>query len=82
VESEIYVPEIANHVPHLKLRWEESAVRISPPEIKTALAEGDPAIEVCPLTSKEELVIGVWMMQPGDAEVVARQVAQRLKAAA
>jgi L-seryl-tRNA(Ser) seleniumtransferase len=82
VESEVYVPPIANHVPHLKLRWDQNAVRISPPEVSKALAAGDPAIEACPATNREGLVFGVWMMQPGDAEVVARRVQQILKGAA
>jgi L-seryl-tRNA(Ser) seleniumtransferase len=82
VESEVHIPQIANHVPHLKLRWDQAAVRISPPDVSRALAAGDPAIEACPLTNRTELVFGVWMMQPGDAEVVARRVQQVLKEAA
>lgn len=82
VTSEVIVPPIANHVPHLVLRWDASAVKLSPLEAKKLLAEGDPAIEACPLTDGERLVFGVWMMQPGDAEVVAKRVAEMLKAAA
>ena len=82
VESEVHVPAIANHVPHLKLRWDRNTVRISPLEVSRALAAGEPAIEACPLTNGDELVFGVWMMQPGDAEVVARRVQNVLKAAA
>jgi L-seryl-tRNA(Ser) seleniumtransferase len=81
VTSEVIVPPIANHVPHLKLRWDQNVVRISPLDAKKKLQEGDPSIEACPMTNKEELVFGVWMMQPGDAEVVARATQQLLKAA-
>jgi hypothetical protein len=38
------------------------------------LREGPPAIEANPSTNQEELVIGVWMMQPGEAEIVAKAV--------
>jgi L-seryl-tRNA(Ser) seleniumtransferase len=79
VTSEIFIPPIANHVPHLRLKWDPNVVRISPPEVQKKLAAGDPSIEVCPLTSKEALVITVWMMQPGDAEIVARRVQQELR---
>jgi L-seryl-tRNA(Ser) seleniumtransferase len=82
VETEVYVPPVANHVPHLKVCWDESAVRLTPIEAKRQLAEGDPAIEACPATSEKELVIGVWMMQPGEAEIVARRLATLLKSAA
>ncbi len=81
VKSEVFVPPIANHVPHLRLMWDQTAVRVSPPDVQKKLAAGEPSIEVCPLTSKEALVIGVWMMQPGDAEIVARRVRQELRAA-
>jgi hypothetical protein len=57
-------------------------VRLTPIEAKRQLAEGDPAIEACPATSEKELVIGVWMMQPGEAEIVARRLATLLKSAA
>jgi len=47
------------------------------------LREGTPSIEANPATSKDELVFSMWMMQPGEAEVVARRVQQvlNLKAA-
>jgi L-seryl-tRNA(Ser) seleniumtransferase len=82
VETEIHVPAIANHVPHLKLRWDQKVVRISPPQVKQALAEGDPSIEACPMTNRNELVFGIWMMQPGDAEAVAKVVGRILQKAA
>jgi L-seryl-tRNA(Ser) seleniumtransferase len=82
VETEIHVPPVANHVPHLKIRWDTSVIRLTPLEVKQKLAEGDPAIEACPATNATELVFGVWMMQPGDAEMVARRVAGLLHSAA
>ena len=81
VETETWIPEIANHVPHLKIRWDASRIRISPPDVLKRLREGSPSIEACPATNDRELVIGVWMMQPGDAEVVARRVREVLKSA-
>ncbi len=81
VETAIDVPPIANHVPHLKVRWDRNQVRISPPEVMKQLREGDPSIEANPGTSKEELILGVWMLEPGEAEIVARQVRAILKAA-
>jgi hypothetical protein len=38
------------------------------------LREGSPSIEANPATNREELVIGVWMMQPGEAEIVGKAV--------
>ncbi|MCC6265588.1 MAG: aminotransferase class V-fold PLP-dependent enzyme [Bryobacterales bacterium] len=81
VTSDVFVPPVANHVPHLELRWDASTVKLTPHEAMRRLAEGNPSIEACPLTDKERLVFGVWMMQPGDAERVARRVAEVLRAA-
>lgn len=81
VTSEVIVPPIANHVPHLVLRWDAASVKLTPAEAMQRLADGEPSIEACPLTDQERLVFGVWMMQPGDAEVVARRVREVLKEA-
>jgi hypothetical protein len=45
------------------------------------LREGTPSIEACPATNDNELVFTVWMMQPGEAEIVARRVRSVLKGA-
>jgi L-seryl-tRNA(Ser) seleniumtransferase len=81
IETETFVPPIANHVPHLRIRWDQSKIAMPPPDVMKKLREGEPSIEVSPLTTKDELVIGVWMMQPGEAEMVARRVRAVLKPA-
>jgi L-seryl-tRNA(Ser) seleniumtransferase len=79
VQTEVFVPEIANHVPHLKIKWDQSRVSVSPREVMKQLRGGTPSIEANPSTNNEELVIGVWMMQPGEAQVVARRIREILK---
>jgi L-seryl-tRNA(Ser) seleniumtransferase len=82
VTTSVDIPEIANHVPHLQIRWDRERVKITPPEVMKQLRNGDPSIEACPLTNREQLVIAVWMLQPGEAEIVARQVRAILQSAA
>lgn len=81
VETNVHIPDVANHVPHLEIRWDPEKVKIAPQEVKSRLAQGSPSIEACPLTNRERLVFGVWMMQPGDAEIVGRRVAELLRTA-
>jgi uncharacterized pyridoxal phosphate-dependent enzyme len=81
LKHEVEVPEIANHTPHLKLMWDQDAIKITPPEVMQKLREGKPSIEACPATNKDQLVFTVWMLKPGEAEVVARRVREILKAA-
>jgi D-glucosaminate-6-phosphate ammonia-lyase len=80
VRTERFVPEIANAVPHLRITWDQDAVRITPQEAVKRLREGEPAIEVRP-GSRDALVVGVWMMQPGEAQVVGRRIREVLRSA-
>lgn len=80
IKTEVYVPEIANHVPHLRITWDPEVIKITPSEVAKKLREGEPSIEVVPDVRKT-LSIGVWMMQPGDAQVVAKRLREVLKGA-
>ncbi len=82
VKTDIEIPEIANHVPHLHIRWDSARLKISPLDVKKNLLDGEPSIEVNPATNQDELVIGVWMLQPGETQVVAKRVRELLKASA
>ena len=66
--TEIVVPEVANHVPHLQIKLDTAVTGISGQEVSKRLREGTPSIGVRP---GDELMIGVWMMQPGEEKVVA-----------
>jgi L-seryl-tRNA(Ser) seleniumtransferase len=81
VTTEVHVPEIANHVPHLRVRWDETAVKITIREVVRQLREGEPSIEVVP-GNRGALTVAVWMMQPGEAQVVAKRLREILKSAA
>jgi L-seryl-tRNA(Ser) seleniumtransferase len=79
VKAEIHVPPIANHVPTLRLTWEKAALPLSADDARKRLREGKPSIEIAPNSSpakaeKQEIGIGVWQMQPGEAEIVARRL--------
>lgn len=77
VETEIHVPPHANHVPSLKIRWDESVVKISKDDMRKQLRDGHPSIET--VGSKEEVGITTWMMEPGQERIVARRVKEVLE---
>lgn len=85
LRSEIVVPDVANHVPHLLLRYDQSRVKIAPVEVARRLREGNPSIELNPSTGHREgsaglhsdentIVVGVWMLEPGEDAIVARRL--------
>jgi L-seryl-tRNA(Ser) seleniumtransferase len=75
VRTQVVVPRIANAVPHLHIRWDTQGRGVSAAEMIRKLREGKPSIEVSP-SARYPLVIGVWMMEPGDDVIVG----QRLRA--
>lgn len=80
VKTEQYVPEVANHVPHLKITWDQNQIKIPYTEVAKRLRDGDPSIEVTP-GSSDSLNIGVWMLQPGEDRIVAKRIREILKSA-
>ncbi len=74
-----HVPDVANHVPSLKLRWDQDKVKITPDEMREALRKGHPSIET--VGDKEYVGITTWMMQPGQERTVARRVKEILEGA-
>jgi uncharacterized pyridoxal phosphate-dependent enzyme len=92
ITSRILVPEIANHVPHLFLTYDQQRVRISPLQVAEHLRKGSPAIELNPSTGRREgskgiqsdentIVVGVWMLQPGEDRIVASRLREVLSKA-
>jgi L-seryl-tRNA(Ser) seleniumtransferase len=84
MKAEIFVPEIANHVPHLILAYDPAVVGITPKQVQERLRRQRPQIELNPATgssgrlgthsNENTIVVGTWMLQPGEAEIVGRQL--------
>lgn len=76
VETEIHVPDIANHVPSLRIQWDENKIKMTPPEARQALRDGHPSIET--VGGNESIGITTWMMNPGEERIVARRLKEVL----
>jgi len=76
VKAEVFVPEVANHVPHLRVTW-PGGTRASAAGIVSALRDGEPSIVI--RSEEDALVIGVWMMRNGEEKVVARRLKEALE---
>lgn len=73
LKTEIQIPEIANHVPHLHLTWDQQALRVTPEEVRQQLREGEPSIEVTP-GARDRIVVNVAVMMSGEEKIVARRL--------
>jgi D-glucosaminate-6-phosphate ammonia-lyase len=74
VKAEPFVPEINNAVPHLKVTWSGG---VAPGEAVKRLRDGEPRIEVR-ATLPDGLEIGVFMLEPGEDEIVGRRLREVL----
>jgi len=79
VETEIHVPPHANHVPSLRIRWDENIVKMSKDDMRSKLREGHPSIQT--VGNDEEVRITTWMMEPGQERIVAQRVKEVLASA-
>jgi len=72
VTAEIFVPEVANHVPHVRIAWDAAAKGMTAADAVARLRAGEPSIGT--RSEGDAVVIGVWMMNPGEEQVVARRL--------
>jgi L-seryl-tRNA(Ser) seleniumtransferase len=90
--TEIFVPPVANHIPHLMIRYDQQRIGITPADVAAALRNGTPSIELNPGTGQPSgasglhsdantIVAGPWMMQPGEDAIVGRRLREILSAA-
>jgi uncharacterized pyridoxal phosphate-dependent enzyme len=76
VKAEIFVPEVANHVPHVRISWDATAKGLTAADVVKALRDGEPSIGT--RAEGATVVVGVWMMRPGEDKIVARRLRQVL----
>jgi uncharacterized pyridoxal phosphate-dependent enzyme len=89
LQSRIVVPPVANQVPHLLIRYDQLRVKIPPLAVAEQLRRGTPSVELNPATGRNEgsaglpsdentIVVGVWMLEPGEDIIVARRLREVL----
>jgi L-seryl-tRNA(Ser) seleniumtransferase len=87
----IVIPPVANQVPHLVVNYDQAQVKIAPRAVADALRHGSPCIELNPATGhknahgvtgdEDAIVVGVWMLQPGEDVIVAEKLREVLRKA-
>src|SRR5579864_1049847 len=93
VKTQVFIPPVANHVPHLLITYDQDRVKITGAEVVQKMRQGTPRIELNPATGggsasaglpqgPNTIVVGVWMLQPGEDLLVVRRLREVLRAAA
>ncbi len=77
IQTERNVPEIANHVPHVLVKWDPSERGFEAAEVVRKLREGEPPIAVSSI-DPDMLRISMWMLKPGEDRVLARRLQEVL----
>ena len=78
VSTSFFVPDIANHVPHMRIAW-DSRVSVEPKQVSILLRESKPVIVIGGGEGKPGLSMCSFMLQPGEDKIVAERLAHILK---
>ncbi len=72
--------EIANHVPHMRIKWDSKRIPLTPREVGKTLRAGKPSIVLSTGEHGEALSMNSFMLQPGEEKIIATELAKVLKA--
>jgi uncharacterized pyridoxal phosphate-dependent enzyme len=79
VSTKFFVPAIANHVPHMQISW-DSKISLTPQQASQLLRSSKPSIVMSAGEEKPGLAMNSFMLQPGEDQIVADQLARILRA--
>jgi L-seryl-tRNA(Ser) seleniumtransferase len=90
VETRVFIPPVANHVPHLLVTYDPTRVKTTGHEVMQKMREGKPRVEINPGTGgapasaglpggENTIIIGVWMLQQGEDLIVGRRLREVLQ---
>jgi uncharacterized pyridoxal phosphate-dependent enzyme len=79
VSTSFFTPDVANHVPHMQIAWDPARIALTPRQVAQALRDSKPSIVIGGGEGRPGLAMSSFMLQPGEHEIVARQLAQILR---
>ncbi len=75
VSTSFFVPDIANHVPHMQITW-DSKISLQPHEASKLLRNSKPSIVIGGGEGRPGLAMSSFMLQPGEDKIVAQQLSR------
>jgi len=79
VSTSYFVPEIANHVPHMSITWDAARISLTPQQASKELRSSNPSIVLEPGEDRPGLAMNSFMLQPGEDKIVAERLSRLLR---
>jgi L-seryl-tRNA(Ser) seleniumtransferase len=79
VTTSFFVPDIANHVPHMSITWDPARISLTPAQVSKLLRSSKPSIVIGAGERRPGLAMNSFMLQPGQDKVVAEQLSRLLR---
>ena len=76
VSTSFFVPDIANHVPHMRITWDAARISLTPQQASKLLRNSKPSIVIGGGEGKPGLAMTAFMLQPGEDKIVAEQLSR------
>ena len=73
VSTEFFTPDIANHVPHMRISW-DAKIAVTPQQVSQTLRSGSPSIAIGGGEGRPGLAMSSFMLQPGEEQIIAAQL--------
>jgi L-seryl-tRNA(Ser) seleniumtransferase len=79
VSTSFFIPDIANHVPHMSITWDAARISLTPHQASKLLRSSKPSIVLEPGEERPGLAMNSFMLQPGEDKIVAEQLSRLLR---
>jgi uncharacterized pyridoxal phosphate-dependent enzyme len=74
VRTAFFIPDIANHVPHMQITWDAAKISLTPKQVSQLLRESKPPIVMGAGEDRPGVAMNSFMLQPGEDKIVADQL--------
>jgi L-seryl-tRNA(Ser) seleniumtransferase len=78
VSASFFIPDVANHVPHMQITWDEK-ISLTLQEASHLLRSSNPSIVMGGGDDRPGLAMNSFMLQPGEAQIIADQLSRILR---
>jgi uncharacterized pyridoxal phosphate-dependent enzyme len=79
VSTSFFVPDLANHVPHMSITWDAARISLTPEQASKLLRSSKPSIAMGAGEGRPGLAMNSFMLQPGEDKIVAEQLSRLLR---